>query len=71
MYVSPKDLTPEQKIIVKQSVSKACTCLDVSRQVDISVVKKNANKAGLEQHVLSFVRLARMTHPRIGTRKLD
>ena len=45
--------------------------LGITRQAYYKRCKVNANNALLEQSVLSFVRLERMTHPRIGTRKLQ
>jgi len=56
---------------VKLTVSKACRYLGITRQAYYKRRIANAKKEHLEQRVLSFVRLERMSHPRIGTRKLQ
>lgn len=45
--------------------------LGITRQAYYKRCKVNANNTLLEQRVLSFVRLERITHPRIGSRKLQ
>lgn len=45
--------------------------LGISRQAYYKRCKVAAMRERFEQHVLSFVKTERMTHPRIGTRKLQ
>jgi len=52
-------------------VTKACGFLQITRQAFYQRCTRAKVRAAHEQDVLDFVRRERMSHPRIGTRKLN